>query len=50
MTISGFNKSTVEDTAFALLDLDCVTDVKYKIDMQIAMEKERETEIQQLYQ
>ncbi|GBL94919.1 hypothetical protein AVEN_187440-1 [Araneus ventricosus] len=49
ITISAFNKSTIEDTALALLDLDCVTDVKNKIEMQIAMEKEREVEIQQLY-
>ncbi|KAF8792025.1 Trichoplein keratin filament-binding protein like [Argiope bruennichi] len=49
ITMSAFNKSALEDTALALLDLDCVTDVKNKIEMQIAMEKEREVEIQQLY-
>ncbi|GFQ71015.1 uncharacterized protein TNCT_235131 [Trichonephila clavata] len=49
LTINGLNKSTVEDTAFALLNLDCVADVKNKIEMQIAMEREREVEIQQLY-
>ncbi|GFX20275.1 uncharacterized protein TNCV_1438341 [Trichonephila clavipes] len=49
LTMGGLNKSTVEDTAFALLNLDCVSDVKNKIEMQIAMEREREIEIQQLY-
>ncbi|GIX78691.1 uncharacterized protein CEXT_714961 [Caerostris extrusa] len=49
LTINGFNKSAVEETALALLDLDCVADVKSKIEMQIAMEREREIEIQQLY-
>ncbi|GFU26559.1 uncharacterized protein NPIL_330201, partial [Nephila pilipes] len=49
LTMNGFNKSAVEDTAFALLNLDCVSDVKNKIEMQIAMEREREVEIQQLY-
>jgi len=49
LNICGMNCSAAEDTALALLNLENPNDVKMKIEMQIAMEKERELEILQLY-
>lgn len=43
------NNSTAEDTALALLNLECAEDVKKKVERQIAMEKERQLEVQLLY-
>ncbi|KFM76999.1 Trichoplein keratin filament-binding protein, partial [Stegodyphus mimosarum] len=49
VSLSEMNSTATEDTALALLNLDSVKETKEKINMQIALEKERELEIQQLY-
>lgn len=47
--ICAMNNSAAEDTALALLHLDLAEDIKCKIERQIALEKNRELEIQQLF-
>lgn len=49
INLSALNNTAAEDTALALLNLDGVNDAKCKLEMQIALEKERQLEIQLLY-
>lgn len=49
LSICAMNNSAAEDTALALLNLECAEDVKNKVERQIAMEKERQLEVQLMY-
>lgn len=48
-SLGALNSTAAEDTALALLNLEDVCDARHKVEMQIAMEKTRELEIQQLF-
>ncbi|XP_054724502.1 trichoplein keratin filament-binding protein-like [Uloborus diversus] len=49
ISLSELNNLVAEDTALSLISLDCVDDAKNKVEMQLALEKTREFEIQQMY-